>query len=99
MDTPFLGSIIFSYLTVSEQHTFWGEVFGIGCWLWVFHRARHDLPVVLGWRHPWDHVDDPFALHPPSPEKQIEMKEGWDKFTSKAIIQKEDDDDDDEDDE
>jgi hypothetical protein len=43
------------YLKTSETHANWGEAFGVVCWLWVFYRARKDLPVVLGWRHPWDH--------------------------------------------
>jgi len=40
-----------------------GEFLGFVMWMWVFHRARHDLPVVLGWRHPWDHAPDPYATH------------------------------------
>ena len=48
-------------MEVSETHTFWGEVFGVGMWLWVFHRARHDGPVVLGWRHAFEHADDAAA--------------------------------------
>jgi len=28
-------------MQVSEEHTMWGEAFGVVCWLWVFHRARH----------------------------------------------------------
>jgi hypothetical protein len=43
------------YLKTSETHIFWGEAFGVVAWLWIFHRARKDLPVVLGWRHPWEH--------------------------------------------
>jgi len=39
-----------------------GEIFGFVMWIWIFHRARHDLPVVLGWRHPWDHAADPWAV-------------------------------------
>jgi hypothetical protein len=80
----------------------WGEAFGTVCWLWIFHRARHDLPVVLGFRHPWEHAEDPFSPHThhhgeqPKPESR---SDAWDKFTSKAMIQKEVDDDEDEEDE
>lgn len=75
------------------------EVFGTICWLWVFHRSRLDLPWVLGFRHPWDHVDDGHGHggghgHGPS---SSELVESWDKFTMKAIKAGEDDDDDDED--
>lgn len=86
-------------MTVSERHAFWGEVFGVFCWLWVFERARQDLPVVLGYRHPWDHVEDPFQPnHHSAPKDKEAILEEWDKFSSKAIIQKEVDDDDEEDD-
>jgi hypothetical protein len=85
-------------LTISENHTRAGEVFGVICWLWIFHRARHDLPVVLGFRHPWEHAEDPFSpnVHTELEEKAA-MKEGWDKFSGKAMIQMEVDDDDDDD--
>ncbi|EEC50226.1 predicted protein [Phaeodactylum tricornutum CCAP 1055/1] len=90
------------YLKISKTHTMWGEAFGTVCWLWIFHRARHDLPVVLGFRHPWEHAEDPFSPHThhhgeqPKPESR---SDAWDKFTSKAMIQKEVDDDEDEEDE
>jgi hypothetical protein len=45
----------------SPIHHALGEAFGVVMWLWIFHRARHDGPVVLGLRHPWDHVEDPWA--------------------------------------
>jgi hypothetical protein len=86
-------------MTISEKHTMWGEAFGIFCWLWVFHRARYDLPVVLGWRHPWDHAEDPFSPHvqPLSPEKNTAREEGWDVVSSKTVNYKDDDEDDDDD--
>ena len=76
------------------------EVFGVIAWLWIFSRARADLPWLLGFRHPWDHVEDPFAPshgHGESVSSE-DMVASWDKFTSKAIKPGEDDDDDDEDD-
>ena len=48
-------------MEVSDVHTKLGEAFGFVCWMWIFHRARNDLPVVLGWRHPWEHAEDPWA--------------------------------------
>eukprot|EP00977_Amphora_coffeiformis_P010668 scaffold2510_cov169-Amphora_coffeaeformis.AAC.19 len=98
------------YLYVSETHTRWGEAFGVVTWLWVFHRARQDLPVMYGFRHPWEHGDDHGhgggdhgghsshggAKHHGSPLEELE------KFNAKATIQAEvedDDEDEDEDDE
>ncbi|TKA31122.1 hypothetical protein B0A50_02091 [Salinomyces thailandicus] len=28
---------------------------GAAMWFFLFYRARYDGPVVLGWRHPWEH--------------------------------------------
>ncbi|CAK1366604.1 hypothetical protein CB0940_09037 [Cercospora beticola] len=28
---------------------------GASMWFFLFYRARYDLPVLLGMRHPWDH--------------------------------------------
>jgi hypothetical protein len=88
-------------MKVSEKHTMWGEAFATAAWLWIFHRARLDGPVVLGWRHPWDHAEDPFAPHAhhdDHAEPGPLMEDKWDSFTSKAMIQKEVDDDEDDDD-
>jgi hypothetical protein len=78
------------------------EGFGVICWLWVFSRARQDLPWILGFRHPWDHVEDPFAPsdhsghgHGHGSSKE-ENAEAWEKFTMKAVRPGEDDDDDEE---
>jgi hypothetical protein len=83
-------SIIRHYLQVSETHTWWGEVFGVAAWLWIFHRARHDLPVVLGWRHAWEHHggsdhhgDDQGGDH----HLMQAQHEKWDKFSAKAMQQ------------
>ncbi|KAH7331679.1 hypothetical protein KP509_20G046200 [Ceratopteris richardii] len=32
-----------------------GQIMGAIMWFWVFYRAKQDGPVLLGWRHPWDH--------------------------------------------
>jgi hypothetical protein len=90
------------YLQVSETHTLWGEVFGVAAWLWIFHRARHDLPVVLGWRHAWEHGGDDDHGHDSHGDGDHLMQaqhEKWDKFSNKAMQQLETDDDDDEEDE
>jgi hypothetical protein len=89
-------------MTVSKEHTMWGEAFGTVCWVWIFHRARLDGPVVLGWRHPWEHAPDPFNPHGHGHDDHAEaavLEETWDSFTAKAMIQREVDDDDDEDEE
>ena len=84
------------------MHNF-AEGFGVICWLWIFSRVRADAPWVLGFRHPWDHVEDPFAPsshdhgHGEAPSGE-EMVASWDKFTDKAVKPGEDDDDDDDDD-
>ncbi|KAL7968514.1 hypothetical protein HDV63DRAFT_378875 [Trichoderma sp. SZMC 28014] len=28
---------------------------GAGMWFWLMYRAKKDGPVLLGWKHPWDH--------------------------------------------
>ena len=75
-----------SWLKPSPIHKLWGEAFGVVCWLWVIHRARMDGPVVLGWRHPWDHVEDPWktedeVLHP---EDEKDLEQHWNKFNTKV---------------
>jgi hypothetical protein len=77
----------------------WGEAFGVFCWLWVFHRARHDLPVVLGFRHAWEHApgdDHGHGHHHADPDAKQSLKDGWDKFSVRAMQQNDDDDDDEE---
>jgi hypothetical protein len=88
-------------MKISEQHTWWGEAFGTLTWLWIFHRARLDGPVVLGWRHPWEHAPDPFAAHDDHHDDHVapDAGETWDKFSLKAIRMTDDDDDDEEDEE
>ena len=74
-----------------------GEICGFFTWLWVFYRAKHDLPVVLGMRHPWEHGEDPFAIHDHVDNLEGLEKE-WEDFQDKASRPGEDDDDDDDDD-
>lgn len=71
-----------------------GDAFGFVMWIWIFHRARHDLPVVLGLRHPWEHAPDPWVIH----EEPVEMFE-FEQKTSKALYDPFDEEGDDEDDE
>ena len=90
------------WLEVSDVHTKMGEGIGFVCWLWIFYRAREDLPVVLGWRHPWEHAEDPWAAVS-IPEEQVEgideLRADWDAFMEKAKVPGDGDDDDDDDDE
>ncbi len=95
-------------MSVSPVHTRLGEAFGFVCWMWIFHRARNDLPVVLGWRHPWEHAEDPWAsysLEHGHVEELEELQTEWDKFQIKAENpeedeeEEEDDEDDDEEEE
>jgi hypothetical protein len=82
------------WMEVSEVHTKLGEAFGFVCWMWIFHRARNDLPVVLGWRHPWEHAEDPWADNVPKEddiEGIVEMRADWEKFNIRASNPEEDD--------
>ena len=83
-------------MEVSPHHTMAGEICGFFTWLWVFYRAKHDLPVVLGMRHPWEHGEDPFAIHDHVDNLEGLEKE-WEDFTEKSTRPGEDDDDDDDD--
>lgn len=85
-------------MEVSEVHTRAGEFVGFVTWLWVFHRARNDLPVVLGWRHPWEHAEDPWAVRDHI-ESIAELEKDWDTFAEKAVRPGEDDDDEEEEEE
>ena len=84
-------------MSVSEPHRIAGEIAGFLTWIWVFHRAKNDLPVVLGMRHPWEHGEDPWAIHHHVHNVE-ELEEDWDAFVEKATRPGEDDDDDDDDD-
>jgi hypothetical protein len=90
------------YMTVSENHRVAAEVLGTVCWLWIFHRARLDLPVVLGWRHPWEHAPGDDHGHGDAhhgPVVAADVAAGWDKYNAKTTNYNEDDDDDEEEDE
>lgn len=50
------------WLEVSQPHHYLGEACGFLTWMWIFYRAKQDLPVVLGWRHPWEHAEDPWKI-------------------------------------
>ncbi len=90
-------------MEVSQVHSQLGEVFGFVCWMWIFYRAREDLPVVLGWRHPWEHAEDPWAgVDGSIPEEHVEgieeLRADWENFMEKAKVPGDGDDDDDDDD-
>ena len=86
------------WMSVSKPHAIAGEVCGFLTWLWVFYRAKHDLPVVLGLRHPWEHGSDPWAIHY-HVEGEHALEEEWDSFAEKSSRPGEADDEDDDDDE
>lgn len=73
-----------------------GEAIGFFMWLWIFHRARQDGPVVLGWRHPWEHAHDPWAIHETPAElyefEQKTPKALYDPFNEGSDDDEEDDD-------
>ena len=76
------------HLKLSPIHKMWGEAFGVVCWVWVFHRARHDGPVVLGWRHPWDHVEDPWKVvgETVHADDEKDLEKDWDVFLRKVSL-------------
>jgi hypothetical protein len=41
---------------ISEPHRIAAYLFGVVFWLWIFYRAKQDLPVILGYRHAWEHA-------------------------------------------
>mmetsp|Transcript_30453 Transcript_30453/g.63469 ORF Transcript_30453/g.63469 Transcript_30453/m.63469 type:complete len:151 (-) Transcript_30453:217-669(-) len=86
------------WMEVSQPHKIAGEVCGFFTWLWVFYRAKHDLPVVLGLRHPWEHAEDPWAVSD-HVEGVEELQKEWEEFTVKSTNPGEEDDDDEEEDE
>ena len=51
--------------------------------MWVFYRAKHDLPVVLGLRHPWEHGEDPWAIVD-HVENLHALEEDWEDFAIKS---------------
>ncbi|KAL3778907.1 hypothetical protein ACHAW5_007239 [Stephanodiscus triporus] len=85
-------------MSVSQPHTYAGEVCGFLTWLWVFYRAKHDLPVVLGLRHPWEHGEDPWAIVD-HVENLHALEEDWEDFAVKSTNPGEDDDEEEEEEE
>merc|ERR1711957_1009647 len=83
------------WMEVCETRTMVGEVAGFLTWIWIFYRAKEDLGVVLGWRHPWEHAPDPWAIHDDLNEKELETL--WEADLQKLGNPGEDDDDDDDD--
>lgn len=81
---------------ISETHTNLGEAFGVICWLWVFHRARYDIDVFFGWRHPWEHRagDDDHHHDHGSHDEGHGLPGKWDKLT---VLKGEDDEEEEED--
>lgn len=59
-----------------------------------------DGPVLLGWRHPWEHADDDHHggghEHSSSPTA---VHDAWDSFSEKALKMTDDDEEEEEDDE
>mmetsp|Transcript_13841 Transcript_13841/g.29849 ORF Transcript_13841/g.29849 Transcript_13841/m.29849 type:complete len:150 (-) Transcript_13841:218-667(-) len=84
------------WMSVSQPHTIAGEVCGFFTWLWVFYRAKHDLPVVLGMRHPWEHGEDPWAISD-HVDNLEELQGDWEEFAEKSGRPGEDDDEEEED--
>eukprot|EP00979_Chaetoceros_neogracilis_P011072 scaffold2678_cov271-Chaetoceros_neogracile.AAC.12 len=86
------------WMEVSKVHTRLGEAFGFVCWMWIFHRARTDGPVVLGWRHPWEHAEDPWAsvTHKDDHIDDNEnLRAAWETHQQRAAVPGDGDDDDD----
>ncbi|KOS15107.1 hypothetical protein Malapachy_1250 [Malassezia pachydermatis] len=40
------------------RHRAAATLLGGAMWFWILVRAKEDGPVLLGWRHPWDHHGD-----------------------------------------
>ncbi|KAI2623250.1 hypothetical protein GGR54DRAFT_638489 [Hypoxylon sp. NC1633] len=36
-------------------YRFTGTALGASMWFFLMYRAKKDGPVLLGWKHPWDH--------------------------------------------
>ncbi|KAL7546147.1 hypothetical protein ACHAWF_013288 [Thalassiosira exigua] len=85
------------WMEVSQPHYYLGEACGFFAWIWIFYRAKQDLGVVLGWRHPWEHAEDPWAIHY-HVDNIEELEKDWEDFTEKATRPGDDDDDDDDED-
>ncbi|KAK4156494.1 hypothetical protein C8A00DRAFT_12567 [Chaetomidium leptoderma] len=40
---------------VRPIYRFMATGLGASMWFWIFYRAKKDGPVLLGWKHPWEH--------------------------------------------
>ncbi|TIC99100.1 NADH dehydrogenase [ubiquinone] 1 beta subcomplex subunit 2 [Colletotrichum higginsianum] len=40
---------------VPGVYRFTATALGAGMWFFLMYRAKKDGPVLLGWKHPWDH--------------------------------------------
>ncbi|KAK3359276.1 hypothetical protein B0T25DRAFT_92796, partial [Lasiosphaeria hispida] len=40
---------------VPRAYRFMATGLGASMWFWLMWRAKKDGPVLLGWKHPWDH--------------------------------------------
>uniref|UniRef100_A0A060TDL7 ARAD1D44924p n=1 Tax=Blastobotrys adeninivorans TaxID=409370 RepID=A0A060TDL7_BLAAD len=47
------SSIPFPKIPASQRWI--GKLLGGAMWFWIFYRVREEGPVLLGWRHPWEH--------------------------------------------
>ena len=81
-------------MEVCETRTMIGEACGFLTWMWIFYRAKEDLGVVLGWRHPWEHAPDPWAIHDDVDVEELSAL--WEADLGKLTNPGDDDDDDDE---
>jgi hypothetical protein len=66
--------------------------------MWIFHRARTDGAVVLGWRHPWEHAEDPWAsvTHKDDHiDDNEDLRAAWETHQQRAAVPGDGDDDDD----
>lgn len=42
-------------LPLHRFYRFAATALGASMWFFIFYRAKQDGPVILGWKHPWDH--------------------------------------------
>ncbi|KAI0012797.1 hypothetical protein F4779DRAFT_614240 [Xylariaceae sp. FL0662B] len=40
---------------VPRIYRFTATALGASMWFFLMYRAKQDGPVLLGWKHPWDH--------------------------------------------
>ncbi|EGD75837.1 hypothetical protein PTSG_07955 [Salpingoeca rosetta] len=42
----------------SPMYSYAATGMGAVMWFWILWRAKHDLPHLLGFEHPWDHLHE-----------------------------------------